>query len=177
MKTNSREKTLAIAVALSLAVLIGDQYVLTPLQKLWSQRSGRIASLKQQLEKGKVRLGREQFLHARWNSMRTNTLPADVSVAESKLQVAVDQWRQASSITVSSIKPQWKQNLEDYSLLECQTETAGNMQSVARYLYAMEKDPLPLQIENVAIVSRDNEGQQLTLHASFTALQLTNTSK
>ncbi len=177
MKTDNREKMLMLAVGLAMAIFLGDRYVLTPLQKLWTDRASRITTLRAKLDKNQLRLARENYLHARWQSMRTNTLPGSVSIAESKLQVAMDNWRQASGITVSSLKPQWRQNQEDYTVLECQAEANGGMKAVAQYLYAMERDSLPLSLENVSITARDPEGQQLTLHVSFTALQLTNNVK
>lgn len=177
MKTNSREKMLFIVAILAIVLLGGDRYVLTPLQKLWSDRSDRIVKLRKDLEKGNLRLNHERITKTRWANMESNSLPADVSAAEVKLQRAVHQWAQDSSINVSSIKPQWKQNGEDYTELECQADAMGNMQSLARFVYAMEKDPLPLKVDDVTIASKDNEGQQLTLHVRFTALQLTNNSK
>ena len=48
---------------------------------------------------------RQQVIADRWNAMRTNTLSADVSIAENQLLRALDRWSQESGISVTSRSP------------------------------------------------------------------------
>jgi len=172
MKTNQREKLLVIGAALAIGLLAGDSYVRAPLYNLWHTRSERIQKLKQDLSKGDFQLGRERLMQTTWDRMKTNTLPADVTAAENKLQRAVDQWERASKASVNSIKTQWKKNSDEYTTLECQADAVGSMQAIARFLYEMERDPLALKIEDIDITARDINGQQLALALRFSGLQL-----
>ena len=81
-----------------------------------------------------------------------------------------DQWAKDSGITFS-LSQQWKYD-EDYKTLQCRIEGAGNLKSVSRFLYEIEKDPLALKIESVEINARDNNGQQLSLGLQVSGLRL-----
>jgi hypothetical protein len=104
--------------------------------------------------------------------MRTNTLPASVSAAENEVLKGFERWSQESRISISSIKPQWKQGGDDFMTLECRADAFGNIQALTRFLYELEKDPLALKVEAVEITTRDNDGQQLTLGLQVSGLQL-----
>ena len=106
--------------------------------------------------------------------MRTNTLPQDVSVAENHLLTAFERWSRASGISISSIKPQWKQTTEDHKTLECHADAFGTIQALNRFLYEVEKDTLALRVEAVEITTRDNDGLQLGLGLQVSGLQLSN---
>jgi hypothetical protein len=85
---------------------------------------------------------------------------------------SVDNWTQDSGISFTSIKPQWKQNGDDYVTLECRADAFGDMSSLTRFLYDLEKESA-VRVEDVEISSRDNDGQQLSLGVRFTGLVLT----
>ena len=115
---------------------------------------------------------RERTIRSRWDGMRTNTLPNNVSAAVSEVLKAFYRWSQDSGISISSTKPQWKRNSDDYMTLECRAEAFGTMPALTRFLYELEKDPLPLKVEAVEISSRDNDGQQLSLALQVSGLLL-----
>ena len=172
MQIKNRQRLLAIGAATGLALLIADKVVITPLMAGWKERSARIAELKKLVEKGTLLIGRDRQIRERWESMRTNTLPEDVSLAETEVLKAFERWSQDSRISVSSIKPQWKRAGDDFMTLECRADAFGSMQAVARFLYNVEKDPLALKVESVEITSRDNDGQQLSLALQVSGLLL-----
>jgi len=113
----------------------------------------------------------------RWERIRTNSLPANVSVAESKVLKSNDRWIRESGVTFRSIKPLWKHADEEYMTLECRVDAVGDLPSLTRYLYELEKDPLALKVEDLELGAKDADGQQLSLGVRFTALQLTPSSQ
>ena len=173
MKIDNRQKVLAIAAISAVILLASDSLIITPLTRLWKAHAVRIADLTKMINRGTLLLEREKSLTARWNGMRTNTLPSNDSVAQIKVLKAVDRWTKESGISFTSIKPQWKQNAEDYVTLECRADAFGDIQSLTRFLYELERDPLSLKIEDMEISSRDDTSQQLTLGVRFTGLVLT----
>ena len=46
------------------------------------------------------------------------------------------------------------------------------MPALTRFLYSVEKDSLAMKVDSVEIVSRDNDGQQLTLGLQVSGLVL-----
>lgn len=173
MKIKNHEKMLLLAAALVVVLLVGDKLVATPLSRVWTARAKTIADLTRSLNDGSVLLSRERDVRERWSGMASNALPANVSMGESIVLKAVDRWVRESKISFTSIKPQWKQNAEDYMTLECRVDAFGGMEALTRFLYEMETDPLAIKVEDMEITARDTAGQQLSLGVRFTGLMLT----
>jgi hypothetical protein len=74
--------------------------------------------------------------------MRTNTLVNVKSEAESQMLKAFERWSKDGGVSVSSIRPQWKEAEEDYKTLECRADVGGNLPAIAHFLYLVERDPL-----------------------------------
>lgn len=172
MKIKNRQHVLALLAILAVALLASDKLVLTPLTRLWKERARQITELRKKVEEGAQLRQRQQVLRSRWEQMRTNSLPDSPSQAEQQLLAAFDRWSQESRISITSISPQWKQE-EDFMTLQCRVDASGNIATLSRFLYDIEKDPLALRLETVEITSRDNEGQQLTLGLQLSGLVLT----
>jgi hypothetical protein len=173
VKIDSRQKALAFVAIGAVALLAGDRLLITPLTGLWKGHANRISELRGNIGQGTSLLAREQAIRNRWDSMRKSALPTDASAAESKVLTAVERWTRASGITFTSIKPQWKQNADDYKTLECRVDATGDMESIARFVYELERDPLALRVEDLELAARDDGGQKLSLGVRFTGLVLT----
>ncbi len=172
MNFKNRQQLLAIVAAVGIGLFVGDKVLFTPLVRGWKARSAKIADLRQQLSQGQLLLQREQGIRNRWDQMRTNTLPNDVSVAEQQLLQAFDFWAQESRVSIVSIAPQ-KKDTDDYTALECRVDAYGNLGTITRFLYDIERDPLGLKIDSVELSTRDNDGQQITLGLQLSGLILT----
>jgi hypothetical protein len=172
VKINNRQQLLAIIAGVAIALLLGDKLLLSPLARSWKERSARIDALGKSINQGELLLVREQTIRNRWDHMRTNTLPDNVSAAENEVLQAFERWSQDSGISIASIKPQWKRTGDDFVTLECRADAFGNIQALTRFLYNVEKDPLALKVETMEIASRDNGGQQLSLALQVSGLLL-----
>ncbi len=168
----NRQHLLLIIAAIGVALLAGDRLVLSPLVKAWQDRTTRLAKLSRDIDQGRQLLLSERSVRDRWDSMRTNTLPEDVSIAEGGVLKAFDRWSRESRISITSVKPQWKRNAEDHVTLECRVDAFGSLSTLARFLYEVERDPLALRVDLVEITSRDSEGAQLTLGLQVSGLLL-----
>lgn len=164
---------LLTALALSCVGLwAAESLVFTPLAHTWQSRNTRITNLRTQLREGELLIHREQGIRARWTDMRTNTLPAEVSAAESLVLGAFDGWSRDSRVSIMSIKPQWKRNEDDFMTLECRVDAAGTLSTITRFLYEIEHDALALKVDSVELSSRDNTGSALTLGLQVSGLVL-----
>ena len=169
----NRQQLLALVAGAAIVLLLGDRLVLTPLARSWRERSQKITSLKKSINQGEVLLDRDARIRETWDNMRTNTLPVNLSAAENEVLKGFNRWSEESHISISSIKPQWRRNADDYMLLECRADTFGTMEALARFLYEIEKDPLALRVESLEITTRDNNGQQLAMAVQVSGLLLT----
>jgi hypothetical protein len=168
----NRQQLLAIIAIAAVVLLLGDRLVLGPLTRTWKEHSTRISELKSSISKGETLLGRQKIIRDSWQQMRSNTLPPNLSAAEDEVFKAFYRWSEESQISISSIKSQWKRNADDYMVLECRADGFGTIDTIAHFLYEMERDPLALRVESVEVSARDNNGQQLSLALQLTGLLL-----
>ena len=128
MKIKNRQQLLMIGAAVVLALLFLDRVVMTRLTEWWKARSKAIAELNERVTRGKNMIDREQALHATWERMRTNTLPADESFAEEQVLKALRKWERDSRVTITSISPQSKHDSDDYTTIQCRIEASGTIE-------------------------------------------------
>ena len=117
MNINHRQQLLSIVAIAAVAIWAGDRLVVSPLTKMWKDRAAQITDLRKSVNQGSLVLAREQSIRSRWAGMETNTLAGQSSVAENQVLKAFERWSQDSRISITSIKPQWKQNEDDHSTL------------------------------------------------------------
>lgn len=177
MNPSQRQRLLLTVAIVAVALLVGDRLVFRPLGKLWKERQAQLAQLRKDVNEGMVLVDRESVLRERWREMQTHTFSNEVSAAENQMLKAFDQWSRDSLISVTSVKPQWRQDDEDHLTLDCRVDASGSLPGLTRFLYEMEKDPLALRVDRVEIISRDENGAQLTLGLQVSGLLLSQVTK
>ncbi len=106
--------------------------------------------------------------------MQRANLADDNSTAGGDILNAVNRWKLASGIGLSNLVPQWQEH-EDlgYDENECRVTATGDQKTLGQFLYELETDALPVNLEECEIATRDAKGQQLTLTARFSFARLT----
>jgi Tfp pilus assembly protein PilO len=169
----NRQQFLVIVTLVVVGLFAVDRVIRPPLQAAWKNRNERIADLRSKVREGESTLKREKFIRERWEQMQTNTLPNNTSLAEQQLLKGFDQWAQDSRVSINSVMPQWKQDMDNYKTLECRVDASGSLETLSKFLYNIERDPMALKLQSVELTAHDNEGRQLTLALQVSALVLT----
>jgi len=174
MNLNKRQQLLAILAIATVGLFVADKLVITPLTNSWKARSARIAKLKEQVRDGTAltEARREKALREQWDNIRTNTLSSAKPEAESQMLKAFERWSQAGGVSVSSIRPQWKEVEDDYKTLECRADVAGSLAAISRFVYQIERDPLGVKVDSMELTTRNSEGSQLALVIQVSGLLL-----
>ncbi|MBM3822294.1 MAG: hypothetical protein FJ404_05255 [Verrucomicrobia bacterium] len=172
MTPSQRQQFLAVGAIAVVALFAADKLVLSPLAATWKKRTEEIDGLRKSIANGSMLIEREQETNRRWNEMRKNTLPANVSQAEQELLKSLYQWSDETSVGIS-LHPQWKRGAsEDYSSLECRIDAAGSLSSLTKFIHEVERSPMALRIESLELTSRDPEGSQIALALVVSGLRL-----
>lgn len=171
MQPRSREKILLIATMVCFALLASDRLIFTPLFSVWEARAEEVDKLNKDLTQGRMLLSRERELRKRWREMQRDALPADSAAAENLVLKAADRWTKDSHVNVTSFKLQWKQPEEGYETLECRAVAQGDMSQLSRFVYELERDPVPVRIDNLEITSKDENGATLMLAIQFSGVK------
>jgi hypothetical protein len=172
MKIENRQQLLMALAVAAVVLFAADQVVIEPMIGWWKTRAKTVAELRSQVTNGRRLIQREAGLRARWSQMRTNTLPDNPSLAEQQTLKAFDSWARESGADVTGITPQWNNDSPDYLTLNCRLEAAGDLGTLSRFVYNIEKDPLAFKLESVELSAHDNTGQQLTLDLQISGLVL-----
>ena len=172
MKIENRQQFLLIVAIAAFALLVGVDFVLSPLSSWWTSRQEQIRVLQTKVVEGRQMLRRATAIRSRWDSMRTNALPANSSLAEQNVLQSVSQWAHRSGADLTSVTPQWKSGSTNYLNLVCRVESAGNLGTLSRFLYDLEKTPMALRLDSVELNSRDTTGQQMTMGLELNGLAL-----
>ncbi|HEX4120586.1 MAG TPA: hypothetical protein VH619_08225 [Verrucomicrobiae bacterium] len=172
MENKNREKMLAIGAGAALVLLLLNYLVISPLIDSWHSRTKEIADLKDKIAKGAMLIRRQDTVEARWAYMQTNALDSNPAAAERQLFTAFDNWVKQSGATEGSFRPQLHETDDNYSTIDCRADVSGDIDSVRKFLYDMEKDPLGVRINAFELTSRDDNGRQLSLGLDLSGLVL-----
>lgn len=172
MEIKNRQQFLVVVVLALLGLWLCDLLVYGPLSKWWQSRQADVKTLRQQVDQGQKLIRRASVIRGEWDHIRSNSLPNDPSQSEQQVLKAFNNWAGDSGVNVESITPQWQNDQDDYSTLECRVEASGDLGTLSRFLYEIENDPMALQLESVELTATDDKGQQLTLGLQFSGLAL-----
>ncbi|MGH7952747.1 MAG: hypothetical protein ACREFE_12640 [Limisphaerales bacterium] len=172
MNVKNRQQFLIVLTLVALGLYAGNWLVFEPAVKFWKSREANVAELRQQVSAGKILVRREEIVRNRWAQMRTNALPNSASQSEQQVLKAFDNWARASGANINSVTPQWANDQDDYSTLDCHVEASGDLATLSRFLYEIENDPMALKIESLDLSARDDKGQELTLGLQLSGLAL-----
>jgi hypothetical protein len=175
METKNREKLLLVLVGASLALLLLNMLVITPLTSLWHDRSAEIARLRKQITEGAMLIRRDSAVRSRWEAMQANALPNNATSAERQMFTSFDHWVRTGAVTEGSFRPQVQEGeTAAYSTVDCRGDVTGSLSNIRDFLRAMSKDPLANKVASFEVTSKDDNGQQLTLALNLGGLMLTN---
>ena len=172
MKIQNRQQFLVALTIAAAGLFVAINFIITPLAGWWSSRQAQIRELRVQVNDGNQMIKAETRTRNRWTEMQANALPVNTSLAEQQLFKAVDAWSQGSGAEVTSLMPQWKNDSTNYLTLSCRVETGGEIGTLSRFLYTLEKGPMALKVDSLELTSRDAAGQQLTLGLEINGLAL-----
>ena len=172
MKIENRQQFLITLTIATVALYAGVNFIYGPLADWYAARSAQIKDLRARVAEGRSLLARDSAIQNHWNDMQANSLPAETSRAEQQLLKAVDEWSRNCGAEVTSLMPQWKNESTNYMTLTCRVETSGDLGSLTRFLYEMEKGPMAIRLDTVELGAHDNTGQQMTMSVDIDGLAL-----
>ena len=175
MKPEQRLLFLKIAAGAAAGLFLLDYVVISPLTAVWKAQAERLDALNVKIMRGRQLIEREDTIRSQWANMVRANLPQEVSAAENQVFRAVQRWAIASQITFTSLTPQWQTHDEGYKTYECRISANGDQATIGRFIYELEVDPLPVNLEECEITTRDAHGSELMLTARFSFLRLADT--
>lgn len=173
METKNREKMLLIVVGVCVGLYLLDLIVISPLCDSWSARQDKIKQLKTTIRDGLAMKDNAKSIEDQWNSMSSNTLPPNPTLAESMLFKSFQNWASSSQVILVGQRPQAKDSDDAaYSNEEWHADVTGSMSNIVNFLTSVEGSPLGLKVDSIELSSRDDQGAQLALGLTVSGLIL-----
>ena len=177
MKIKNRQDFLVVLTIAVVALAVAVNFIFPPIMGWWTDRQKQIRDLRERVTEGRTMIGRAQVIRNHWADMRTNALPPSAPDAEQQFLKAIDAWSRDSGAGITSIMPQWKNDSTNYMTLDCRVETDGDLGALSKFIYDIEKGPMPLRLDTVELSSHDINGQQMTLGLEINGLALLQNDK
>jgi len=177
MNIKNRQDFLVILTITAVGLFVAINFVFSPLQSWWSGRQKQISELREKVKDGSRLINSGESRRRGWKEMTSNALAPNPSEAELQFLKAMDGWSRTSGATITSIMPQWKIESTNYMTLDCRVETSGDLASLSKFIYNIERGPLMVRLDSVELSSHDSIGQQMTLGLQINGLALLQTDK
>ena len=170
MVLSQRERYIAIAAAVVLAILLLDRFALTPLL----QRKAALETEKQATLEELVRAGdifeRRRALSERWQRMREAGLKLQRSEAESQVLHAVRDWSLAAGLSMSSVRTERVAARGELEEITFQAAGTGSLKAVSGFLYRVETSPAPVRLTEFQLGARKEGTDDLSIQFRLSAL-------
>ena len=172
MKAEDRKALLWLGVYAVVGLALLDLIVVEPFLNSWGAQSDRIAAVRKKVDRGDALIARQKSTRGRWADMVRANLPADDSMAQDAAYKAVSRWVAESGVSLSSLSfSPWQTHDEGYETIECRVAANGDQASLGKFIYTLEVDPIPVNLDECELTTRDVHGTQLGLTARFTFLR------
>ncbi len=173
MKPTQRQQLLKLAAFGLGGLWLLDVVVVEPAIHAWSEQSERIEALQKKVTRGDALLERADTIRGRWADMQRANLPADLSAASGSALGDLGRWTSTSEVSLASFDPQWQtHDAGDYDTYDCRASVSGSLVHLGRFIYELEVDAAPVNLEECEIATRDAHGQLLTMNARFSFIHL-----
>jgi hypothetical protein len=173
-----RETLLKLGMAVVCGLALLDYVIIEPALSHWKEQGERIDTIREKVVRGRALKERAQSLRQRWDEMQRTDLPDDQSQAADDAQSAIGRWEADSRIAFTNFAPQWRQfDDQGYETYEIRAAASGDQASLARLLFDLETDKMPVRLNEWELTSRDSAGKMLNLSLRFSFVHLTDALK
>jgi hypothetical protein len=169
---SKRERAIATAAVIALAVLLLDRFVLTPVRERRSAMAVETEALLNDFERTSTLFERRRRLWPKWREMLDSGLASDLAEAESRVLHALRDWSQQAGLTLSSLRPERVSPQGELREITFQASGTGRLSAVTEFLRLLEYSSLPVRATELQIGSRREGADELSLQLRISALCL-----
>jgi Tfp pilus assembly protein PilO len=166
---NRREKWLAIATAVAVALFFADRFVLTPALDSLDELDQREQQLTAGLQHASRVFKQRRESNDRWAQMTESGLSTDPAECERQILDAVRQWSRDARLSLISLQPERPMTEGSPREIGFQASARGSMQAVTAFLFAARQSSLPIRIERMHLSAADS-GDVISLDLRLSTL-------
>jgi hypothetical protein len=169
MALSSRERYITVAALAVGSIFALDRLGLSPYLEKRKSLADQIEARRHDLEGAKQLLLREQRLRQILAGMG-QTLRSDASSVEGALLHLLHQWQVESGVREASFQRVYTVEEHGFTHLRFQVSATGTMGAVAMLVYRVETASIPLRVDDVHLLPKSGNGDELQIQLSVSAL-------
>lgn len=171
MVLSKRERIILIITMIVVGALIADKIILGPVSDRLDAMKVQRDQLLAEVNEAQSLFERQRLLAPRYKTMLADGFRNDTE-AESRVLRALREWSDATSMTLSSVKPE--RVASDRGLKEMTFVVAGKgtLRSVAQFLYQIETAALPIKVKNMQLGLASEGTDSMSLQLRLSALYI-----
>jgi hypothetical protein len=164
---SKRERYVFVATVLVVAVLVLDQFLVSPLFARRQELEAETLTKQRQWDKSQKLVTDSKRMGKRWVEMST------VLKSESPILDNVIQWANAAGMTVSSSKPERTDIGKEFILTTSRVTGTGTVAQIGNFLWRIRVATIPVRITDMTITSKKEGTDDLSLQLGIATIYLT----
>jgi hypothetical protein len=169
MALSSRERYISLAALAVGSIFALDRLGLSPYIEKRKALAEQIEQRQHEMDAANQLLQREQRLRHILTGMG-QTLRSDASSVEGQLLHLLHQWQEESGVAGASFQRVFTLEEHGFTHLRFQVSATGSMAAVAMLIYRVETAPIPLRVDDVHLLPKTGNGDELQMQISVSAL-------
>ena len=168
-----RERTLAIAVAALVVLVVGYLAIVVPVMGAFEQVSEETAALEKKLNAARVLVEHQEQIDQRWAGYRAAGLHTDEFEARRRTQESITQWSAASRLEIQHLEAASQATRdpdERFDEITFRLSGKGTIRSLQLFLEKISASPFPLRIVECSISNRRAGESELDLTLTLSTI-------
>lgn len=172
-KLSPRERKVVFIVGAVVLLFLVDRYAWTPYTEARERLAGELSAAQDRATKARHLLNDDKVNRRTFDQMVADGLKTDPSATESQMLHAIDDWARDARLSLPTVKRERMEQDKQFGRIVFRATGAGNMSSIARFLWDVQTSKLPTRVVDVQISSRQGskEGSDdLTINVAISTL-------
>lgn len=167
---STRERSIAWIAGIVIGALALDSLLVRPLMARQTDAQERIGNAAKQLAAADGTFQNKLRAQSRWNDMAGNTIQADPPTAESQLLNHARDWAREADLSLTSLKPERTELEQGFGKITVRAAATGNMQSLGRFLFAVQNAGIPVRVVDITVNSRREGTDELQVQLGLSTI-------
>ncbi len=164
MVLTKRERYVGIVTGAVLAILVLDQFILTPTMKRTEELDAKIELAQQEHLRAQQLFSASRRASREWNQIAGEAMSRSAGGdPESLVLNNVRQWAQDEGMRLPSVIPQPAQVEKGFNKIVLRATGSGSMSQVGRFLYRVQTATMPVRITDLQINSAKEGTDELSV--------------
>lgn len=168
---SSRERLLALGIALLVVVIAGYQFVLLPVLGAFDRVADETTQLRNEVKEARTLVDNQERIETTWAGYRKAGLDNDEYAARARVQASITEWCQTSRLKIDRLETGRDARADEenrFAEITFRLTASGGIRSLQRFFELVSTAPFPLRVVDCTISNprAGEEGLSLVLNLS-----------